>query len=550
MRQSLITKIAAIVAMILGVVTVISVVVAFRTSSASDEAIKRQSESLAAARTIQDSSALLTNTVRAFTATGDVAWSDKYWNEILVAKNQPKALQKLTDLGTPADEIALTKQASANSAELVKLETRAMRLVFDAKGITPDKMPAAVAEWKVLPEDAKLSAEDKLVLARQLVHGDAYAAEVAKIMAPITEFNTKLATRVQADVDSNTDQRHAAQIALTASAVGLLAALIGLLVLFSTQLGRVVSDYTAALRHRDPKDMSFRLAPTGVVETRELAEAFNTQNELAADMIGRIAGSAHSLADTARDLSGTATHLGDIAGATSRGSDAAAHAAQGVSGNVSTVAAGTEEMNASIQEIATAASHASQVAQQAAQEAGQTQLIVDKLSSSSQLIGDVMKTITSIAEQTNLLALNATIEAARAGEAGKGFAVVANEVKDLANQSAQATEDISARVLGIQDDAEQTTAALARITEVIDRINETQSTIASAVEEQTATTREMTRSVHDAATSAQDIAGSIGTVATQTKEVAKSSEDALAAANQLAATSREPQDLVSTYRVE
>ena len=108
MRQSLITKIAAIVAMILGVVTVISVVVAFRTSSASDEAIKRQSESLAAARTIQDSSALLTNTVRAFTATGDVAWSDKYWNEILVAKNQPKALQKLTDLGTPADEIALT----------------------------------------------------------------------------------------------------------------------------------------------------------------------------------------------------------------------------------------------------------------------------------------------------------------------------------------------------------------------------------------------------------------------------------------------------------
>ena len=448
-----------------------------------------------------------------------------------------------------ADELALMAQASANSAELVKLETRAMRLVLDAKGVAPAQMPPAVAEWKVAPADAALSADAKLTLARQLVHGDLYAGEVAKIMTPITQFNTKLSNRLAADVEDQRAQRNAAELALAGAALALLGCLVLILVVVGRQLGRVISGYTTALGQRDPKDLTFRLHPDGVVETRELARAFNDQNALVADMIGKIAGSADSLATTSRDLSETATHLGGIASATSQGSQDAAGAAQGVSGNVSTVAAGTEEMNASIQEIATAASHAAEVAAQAAQEAGQTQLIVDKLSNSSQLIGEVMKTITSIAEQTNLLALNATIEAARAGEAGKGFAVVANEVKDLANQSAQATEDISARVLGIQEDAEQTTAALGRITTVIDRINETQSTIASAVEEQTATTREMTRSVQDAATSAQDIATSIGNVAAQAKQVSTSSEQALAAATSMATTSQDLQGLVREYRL-
>ena len=441
------------------------------------------------------------------------------------------------------------KQASANSAELVKLETRAMRMVLDAKGVPAAQMPPAVAEWKPSAEDTALSADAKLSLARQLVHGDAYAGEVAKIMAPIAQFNTTLSTRLQDDVDSRRSQRNVAEVALAGSALALLAGLIAFLLLVNRQLGQVVSGYTDALRVRDPKDLMFRLTPAGVVETRELATAFNRQNEEVAAVVGRIATSADTLAATSKELSSTAADLGDIAGATSRDSETAAGAAQSVSGNVSTVAAGTEEMNASIQEIATAASRAAEVAARAAHEAGQTQLIVDKLSQSSQLIGEVMKSITSIAEQTNLLALNATIEAARAGEAGKGFAVVANEVKDLANQSAQATEDISARVLGIQEDAQQTTAALGRITEVIDRINETQATIASAVEEQTATTREMTRSVQGAAGSAQAIAGSIGTVATQAKQVAEGSDKALTAAREMATTSEELQGMVRGYRV-
>jgi methyl-accepting chemotaxis protein len=173
---------------------------------------------------------------------------------------------------------------------------------------------------------------------------------------------------------------------------------------------------------------------------------------------------------------------------------------------------------------------------------------VSKLGESSLQIAEVVKVITSIAQQTNLLALNATIEAARAGEAGKGFAVVATEVKELAQETAKATEDIARRVDAIQGDTAGAVEAIAEISGIIGKINDYQLTIASAVEEQTATTNEMSRNVSEAAAGAGEIAANITGVATAAQVTTESVSEAQSAATDLARMGSELQALVGRFR--
>jgi methyl-accepting chemotaxis protein len=184
-------------------------------------------------------------------------------------------------------------------------------------------------------------------------------------------------------------------------------------------------------------------------------------------------------------------------------------AGEQVNRNLQTVATGSEEMSVSIKEIAKNATEAAKVATEAAKAAQATNATVSKLGESSVEIGQVIKVITSIAQQTNLLALNATIEAARAGEAGKGFAVVANEVKELAKETAKATEDISRKIESIQIDTKGAVEAIGTITKIITQVNDISNSIASAVEEQNATTNEMSRNVTEAARGASEIAKNI-----------------------------------------
>ncbi|MFC3744715.1 methyl-accepting chemotaxis protein [Paractinoplanes deccanensis] len=265
--------------------------------------------------------------------------------------------------------------------------------------------------------------------------------------------------------------------------------------------------------------------------------------------VATIESSAASLAGASERLTDTSTHIAASAEETSVQAQAVSAAAEEVSRSVETVSAGSEEMGASIREISQNAAEAARVAAEAVSVTATTSATMGKLGESSAEIGNVIKTITSIAEQTNLLALNATIEAARAGDAGKGFAVVASEVKDLAQETARATEDISRRVEAIQADTSGAVAAIEEISIVIERISEFQTTIASAVEEQTATTAEMNRSVAEAAGGTGEIAENITGVAEAARMTSQSVTETQEATAELARMSSELRSAVSAFRV-
>src|SRR5579883_3084272 len=182
--------------------------------------------------------------------------------------------------------------------------------------------------------------------------------------------------------------------------------------------------------------------------------------------------------------------------------------------------------------------------------ANETNAIVSKLGESSAEIGQVIKTITSIAQKTDLLALNATVEAARAGEVGAGFAVVANEVKELAKQTAAATEDISRKIEAIQTDAKSAVNAISTISGIISQVNQISATIAAAVEEQSATTSEMSRNLTDAAKGAGEVAQNINGVAQAAQNTSHGAADSLKAAQQLAKMSTQLRGLVEQFKLD
>lgn len=273
--------------------------------------------------------------------------------------------------------------------------------------------------------------------------------------------------------------------------------------------------------------------------------ATNISDQVA--VIKSVRDNAQILSSVAREMTETSQMLGAGAEETSRQAMVASSAAEQVSANARTVAAATEEMSVSIKEIAKNASEAAVVANEAVKVAAEANGTINRLGDSSNEIGLVTKLITSIAQQTNLLALNATIEAARAGEAGRGFAVVASEVKELAKETARATEDIIRKVEAIQGDTRSAVATIGRISTIVGRISGIQTTIAGAVEEQTATTNEIGRNVHESAQGATAIASNVDGVAQAARSTAEGAATSQVTAQRLGTVASQLEMLVARF---
>jgi methyl-accepting chemotaxis protein len=294
-------------------------------------------------------------------------------------------------------------------------------------------------------------------------------------------------------------------------------------------------------------DLTRRLAFHRADEIGDLAAEFDRFVVGVQSLVGKVAGTAAGLAASAANLSSTSEQIATSAHDATRRAESASSAAEEVSSNVASVAGAAEEMGSSIREIAHNAHRAAGVAMDAVTMADTTNAAISRLGESSTDIGSVVKLITEIAQQTNLLALNATIEAARAGEAGKGFAVVADEVKDLAQETARATDDISRRIESVRNDSRDAITAIEAIRAVISQISDYQVTIASAVEEQSATTSEMGRGFSEVAAGSAEIAKSIAGVASASSTTLNGVASARQTTEELRKVADELKSLVSRF---
>ncbi|MEV7625222.1 methyl-accepting chemotaxis protein [Actinoplanes sp. NPDC089786] len=446
---------------------------------------------------------------------------------------------------------AFLTSAAAFRAELTDLEQHGRLTEAERRGVTAARatferfmsLDQQIADGYRAGTPAGRQTAGDLVMGDEIVLFNDIAREIEAVVGAIdTEAEAAVA-----------EAEAAAGRSVTIIVVaGLTALLIG--VALAVLLARSVVRPLGALNRRLAEiadgdgDLTQRITDRARDEVADAAAGFNRFADRMQKLVGDVGARAEEVSAAADQLRTVSADLADGAEQTSVQAGQVSSSAEEVSAIVSTMAAAAEQMNASIGEIARSAGQASATVEssvRASAEAGQT---IGRLGAASDEIQSVVQLITAIAAQTNLLALNATIEAARAGDAGKGFAVVAGEVKDLAQQTASATESIARQVEAIRSGSEAAVRAIDQISEVVGEINHAQLTIASAIEEQTATTSELSRNVGETAVGAGEIAASIGGVAGTAQRTTTAAASTSATAETLSRASAELRSLVGAFR--
>ncbi len=337
-------------------------------------------------------------------------------------------------------------------------------------------------------------------------------------------------------------------VVMTVLALVGLVSLIGFGWILSGRIARPIRATQTVLETMASGDYTPRITVTSSDELGAMGAALNRMASAVETVLRGISERAGALDRASTLLAETSTGMVRDSQATSQQASTAAAAAEEVSSSIATVSAAAAEMSSSIQEIASQTGNTARIAGECLAVAKDFRTTITRLDASSASIGEVVKAITAVAEQTNLLALNATIEAARAGEAGRGFAVVAGEVKSLSQQTATSTADISKKVAAIQSDSRACVDAIGRISTIIESINQSSQTVASAVEEQTATTSEISRTVTQAAEGGSQIAQSVTSLATNANAATSGSQQIQGSARELAQLSGSLRDLVAGMR--
>jgi methyl-accepting chemotaxis protein len=409
--------------------------------------------------------------------------------------------------------------------------------------------------------DENQAAEEYLSQASKIAEVRKDASAASPLLGNFLQGYQDLRNRMDEDndklqADSNSAEEDAAKVVRRSESTilaifGLSTALACFLVVQTARnISRRLGIMTDWLKLLASGDLTLRAEDSHSDELAEMAKWFRDSIGKLRAAIALVAASANRVSSASGDLNTVIEEMSTTAEETTTQVNLVVASTDTVSSSLQTVATGTEQMSSSLKEIAANVSEAARVSREAVNVTVSTNKTVSKLGESSAEIGDVVKVITSIAEQTNLLALNATIEAARAGESGKGFAVVANEVKELAKQTARATEGIRTRVDAIQSDTKESVGAITTISTIIGQISEFSNAIAAAVEQQNTTTSAIARNISNGARISSEIAASIASVAKAARVTSSGAGELRKATHDLSRMSSELRELVAQFKYD